>query len=159
MADKLNKEVYIQDDEIDLGALFKTIFDYKHIVIGITLVFMVLGVFYASMQTKWFKTIAVVEVGHTMVNNEKNYITSYNKFSNDVLSLGASVIDDENTVFKSISVDHNITLDDEDILILGNGFYAISLVGSDKDASTSEINKIIDSIVLEHKIDLEYAMR
>ena len=33
MTDKSNKEVYIQDDEIDLGALFKTIFDYKYIVI------------------------------------------------------------------------------------------------------------------------------
>ena len=74
----MNKEEnLIKDDEIDLVELFKTLFDYKFKIIGLTFCFMFLGVAYSFMATKWFKTTAIVEVGHTFNNNKKSTLVIF----------------------------------------------------------------------------------
>ncbi|WP_311337064.1 Wzz/FepE/Etk N-terminal domain-containing protein [Campylobacter ureolyticus] len=156
----MNKEeVIIQDDEINLAKIFKTLYDYKLQIIAITICFMLLGVLYAFVSTKWFKTTAIVEVGHHFTNNNEQYINDFSEFRGDVLAYGISIFDQNETDFENLYVDYNLT-DKKDSVdkILGNGFYAISLVGVYEDKSIQKINEILKPIVAKHKKSLEYIM-
>ncbi|MDU7070561.1 Wzz/FepE/Etk N-terminal domain-containing protein [Campylobacter ureolyticus] len=156
----MNKEeILIKDDEIDLSEVFRTLFDYKFQIIGVTICFMLLGVAYSFMATKWFKTTAIVEVGHTFNNNKKEYISDFSEFRGDVLANGMSIFDKNETNFKNLYVDNNLTDKGDNIeKSLGKGFYAISLVGAYDDKSVQKINEILKPIIISNRKKLEYSM-
>lgn len=110
MENKVSQDIYIQDDEIDLAELFRTLFNYKFVILGITIVFSFIGVLYSITATKWYRTVAVVEVGYTKTNNVKNYISNYDEFRVDVLASGAEILDNLNVEFDGIYVDDNVSL-------------------------------------------------
>lgn len=153
------KEILIKDDEIDLVELFKTLFDYKFQIIGVTICFMLLGVAYSFMATKWLKTTAIVEVGHTFNNNQKEYIIDFSEFKGDVLANGMPIFDKNETNFKNLYVDNNLTDKGDNVeKSLGKGFYVISLVGADDDKSVQKINEILKPIIINNRKKLEYKM-
>lgn len=156
----MNKEeILIKDDEIDLAKVFKTLYDYKLQIIAITICFMLLGVLYAFVSTKWFKTTAIVEVGHHFTNNNEQYISNFSEFRGDVLAYGMSIFDKNETNFKNLYVDNNITDKGDNVeKSLGRGFYAISLVGAYDDKSVQKINEILKPIIISNRKKLEYSM-
>ncbi len=156
----MNKEeILIKNDEIDLGKVFKTLFDYKFQIIGVTICFMLLGIAYSFMATKWLKTTAIVEVGHTFNNNQKEYIIDFSEFKGDVLANGMPIFDKNETNFKNLYVDNNLTDKGDNVeKSLGKGFYVISLVGADDDKSVQKINEILKPIIINNRKKLEYKM-
>lgn len=156
----MNKEEnLIKDDEIDLGEVFKALFDYKFQIIGVTFCFMLLGVAYSFMTTKWLKTTAIVEVGHTFNNNQKEYISDFSEFRGDVLANGISIFDKNETNFNNLYVDNNLTDKGDNVeKSLGRGFYVISLVGVYDDKSVQKINEILKPIIMNNRKKLEYSM-
>lgn len=154
----LDKQVISQEDEIDLGAIFATLFKYKFHIITVTLMFLFIGMLYAFISTKWLKTTAIVEVAHHFANNKEQYIADFSKFRNDVLAYGNSILDQNESEFKNIYVDNNLT-DKSDKKIdktLGYGFYAINIVSKNKDKSLDKISEILKSISLKYENELVY---
>ncbi|QKF65041.1 Wzz/FepE/Etk N-terminal domain-containing protein [Campylobacter corcagiensis] len=153
------RRIEIQDDEIDLAVVFKTLFDYKFTIVIITFIFLLIGVIYAITSTKWLKTTAIVEVGHHFTNNNEQYIANFSNFRNDVLAYGISVLDQNETDFKDIYVDYNLTTkDDSANKVFEDGFYAINIIGKNKDKSLEKIDEILKQITIKHKNNLEYIL-
>ena len=50
------------DDEIDLNALLGTLLDHKWLIIGVTAVFFVISVVYATLTTPIYEATATVQV-------------------------------------------------------------------------------------------------
>jgi LPS O-antigen subunit length determinant protein (WzzB/FepE family) len=69
---------YIQEDEIDLRELFRTIMDSKKLIILITSVITILAVIYAYTTTPLYEAKALVEIGNYKVNNNNNNNNSTN---------------------------------------------------------------------------------
>ena len=63
---------YIQEDEIDLRELFRTIMDSKKLIILITSVITILAVIYAYTATPLYEAKALIEIGNYKVNNNNN---------------------------------------------------------------------------------------
>lgn len=119
---------------------------------------------YSFTATKWYRTVAVVEVGYTKTNNVKNYIRNYDEFRVDVLASGAEVLDNLNIEFNGIYVDDDVSLSKkrggkEKSLLLGNGFYAIEIISTDTNKSIHKINEILKPIIIKNRNDLEYALK
>lgn len=109
----IEEKIETQGDEIDLANIIKTLYDYKNIIILVTLSFIFLGVLYAFVSTKWLKTTAIVEVGHHFTNNNEQYVSDFSKFKGDVLAYGVSVFDQNESEFKDLYVDYNFTKNDK----------------------------------------------
>ena len=61
----MNKtQTYIQEDEIDLRELAKTIYRYKTLIISITLIITAFATIYAYMQKPIYEVKANIQVGH-----------------------------------------------------------------------------------------------
>lgn len=60
MENRVSQDIYIKDDEIDLAELFRTLFSYKFVILGITVAFSFAGMLYSFTATKWYRTVAVV---------------------------------------------------------------------------------------------------
>ena len=63
------QEKYLQEDEIDLRELFKTIWARRFFVIAFTLVVTVLAAVYAYTKTPIYEAKALVEIGEYKQNN------------------------------------------------------------------------------------------
>lgn len=63
------QEKYLQEDEIDLRELFKTIWDRRFFVIAFTLVVTVLAAIYAYTKTPIYEAKALIEIGEYKQNN------------------------------------------------------------------------------------------
>ena len=70
---KVQEREYIQEDEIDLRDLFKTIWDKRKFIALFTMVVTVLSVAYALSQTPIYEARALLEIG-----NYKSYVDSSN---------------------------------------------------------------------------------
>ena len=57
------QEKYLQEDEIDLRELFKTILDKKVFIVIFTLVITILAAIYAYNKTPIYEAKALVEIG------------------------------------------------------------------------------------------------
>ena len=63
---------YIEEDEIDLRELFKTIWDSKVLIISITLLITLLAGTYAFMKTPIYEAKALIEIGNYKLDNNNN---------------------------------------------------------------------------------------
>ncbi|MBA5237957.1 tyrosine-protein kinase Wzc [Pectobacterium aroidearum] len=78
MAEKISvKTADTNADEIDLGRLLGTLLDNRWLIIGVTVIFLIFGILYATLATPIYKADALVQV-------EKN---SSNKLINDITSM------------------------------------------------------------------------
>ena len=59
----MQNQKYLQDDEIDLKELFKTIWSYKKFILIFTFIVTVLSIIYVSLKTPVYEVTALVEVG------------------------------------------------------------------------------------------------
>ena len=63
---------YIEEDEIDLRELFKTIWDSKTLIISITLIITFLATTYAFTKTPIYEAKALIEIGNYKLDNNNN---------------------------------------------------------------------------------------
>ncbi|MFC3395015.1 tyrosine-protein kinase Wzc [Brenneria rubrifaciens] len=63
MAEKISvKASETSSDEIDLGRLLGTLLDYRWLIIGVTAVFAIIGILYATLATPIYKADALIQV-------------------------------------------------------------------------------------------------
>ena len=67
-----NQERHIEEDEIDLRELFKTLSNNKRKIFFITTIITMLAIVYVFVVPKVFEAKAVVKIGEYKLNNNNN---------------------------------------------------------------------------------------
>lgn len=73
---------YIQEDEIDLREIFKSIFERKYFILIFTLIITILAIIYVSIKTPIYEAKAVIEIGsYKTESDEVRVVDNLNEFS------------------------------------------------------------------------------
>lgn len=140
-----NKDIDIcNNDEIDFLNLFSKIWNYKIMVIVITLVFSVLAILYAFFSTPWYKATALVEIGYYNQNIDRKIMLAKTvdvaeKLKVKYIDLLAEK-DDADAIAKNLSIVKN-----------NPNFLDITTYGKTNEFAIELINTIVSDISHEHK--------
>lgn len=139
----MQNEKYLQEDEIDLKELFKTLWSYKKFIMLFTAVVTILAIIYVSLKTPIYEVKALVEIG--------SYKTEANQ---DV------VIDNADNLSKKLStifIDLRENIEDKKFEITKvatvkgmKNFIEISSEASTNTAAIEGLNEVIEHIKSEH---------
>ena len=152
------QEKYLQEDEIDLRELFKTIWDKKVFIVIFTLVITILAAIYAYNKTPIYEAKALVEIGEYKQNNP---------ISGTVIT--KTSIDDAAILEKKLTtlyVDMLKNIDDRTSEItsiaLAKGlknFLEIKSEATSNEEAKNEILKVLTFVQVEHEKILDDAKK
>ncbi|WP_152018609.1 Wzz/FepE/Etk N-terminal domain-containing protein [Aliarcobacter butzleri] len=139
----MQNQKYLQDDEIDLKELFKTILSYKKFILIFTFIVAVLSIIYVSLKTPVYEVTALVEVGSYKTESGQDIIID----NADNLSKKLT------TIF--IDLRKNVENKDFEItkIITVKGmknFIEISSEASTNTQAIEGLNEVIEHIKSEH---------
>ncbi|MFY4788452.1 Wzz/FepE/Etk N-terminal domain-containing protein [Aliarcobacter butzleri] len=139
----MQNQKYLQDDEIDLKELFKTIWSYKKFILIFTFIVTVLSIIYVSLKTPVYEVTALVEVGSYKTESGQDIIID----NADNLSKKLT------TIF--IDLRKNVENKDFEItkIITVKGmknFIEISSEASTNTQAIKGLNEVIEHIKSEH---------
>lgn len=78
----MQEQKYIQEDEIDLREIFKSIFERKYFISIFTLIITILAIIYVSIKTPIYEAKAVIEIGsYKTESDEVRVVDNLNEFS------------------------------------------------------------------------------
>ena len=138
------QEKYLQEDEIDLRELFKTIWDRRFFVIAFTLVVTVLAAIYAYTKTPIYEAKALVEIGEYKLNG-----TTKNSIDDAVVlekKLSTLFVDMEKNLKDKTSEISNIAI----VKGLKN-FLEIKSEATSNEEAKNEILKVLTFVQGEHE--------
>jgi uncharacterized protein involved in exopolysaccharide biosynthesis len=138
------QEKYLQEDEIDLRELFKTIWDRRFFVIAFTLVVTVLAAVYAYTKTPIYEAKALVEIGEYKLNG-----TTKNSIDDAVVlekKLSTLFVDMEKNLKDKTSEISNIAI----VKGLKN-FLEIKSEATSNEEAKNEILKVLTFVQGEHE--------
>ena len=152
------QEKYLQEDEIDLRELFKTILDKKVFIVIFTLVITILAAIYAYNKTPIYEAKALVEIGEYKQNNPISG-TGITKTSID----DAAILEKKLT---TLYVDMLKNIDDRTSEItsiaLAKGlknFLEIKSEATSNEDAKNEILKVLTFVQVEHEKILDDAKK
>ena len=152
------QEKYLQEDEIDLRELFKTILDKKVFIVIFTLVITILAAIYAYNKTPIYEAKALVEIGEYKQNNPISG-TGITKTSID----DAAILEKKLT---TLYVDMLKNIDDRTSEItsiaLAKGlknFLEIKSEATSNEDAKNEILKVLRFVQVEHEKILDDAKK
>ncbi|MFW0713424.1 Wzz/FepE/Etk N-terminal domain-containing protein [Aliarcobacter butzleri] len=139
----MQNQKYLQEDEIDLKELFKTIWSYKKFILIFTFIVTVLSIIYVSLKTPVYEVTALVEVGSYKTDSGQDIIID----NADNLSKKLT------TIF--IDLRKNVENKDFEItkIITVKGmknFIEISSEASTNTQAIEGLNEVIEHIKSEH---------
>lgn len=143
----MDNQACIQDDEIDLVELFKTLWNGKKTILIVTFTFLILAVIYTSLATKWYKAEALVEIG-------------YYKQGVEEVQLATTPEVVEGLSFVYIEVPKHIPNRDSYIESISEvkdkpKFFKIVSYGKDNELAKSHIKRVVDDTAKAHKNTLD----
>lgn len=78
----MQEQKYIQEDEIDLREIFKSIFERKYFILIFTLIITILAIIYVNIKTPIYEAKAVIEIGsYKTESDEVRVVDNLNEFS------------------------------------------------------------------------------
>ncbi|MCG3677067.1 Wzz/FepE/Etk N-terminal domain-containing protein [Aliarcobacter butzleri] len=139
----MQNQKYLQEDEIDLKELFKTIWSYKKFILIFTFIVTVLSIIYVSLKTPVYEVTALVEVGSyktesgqdIMIDNADNLSK---KLTTIFIDLRKNVENKDFEITKIITVKGM------------KNFIEISSEASTNTQAIEGLNKVIEHIKSEH---------
>ena len=144
----LQKEEFIQEDEIDLRELILTIWSKKVFIISVTLIVTIIAIIYAYMKTPVYEANALIEIG------------SYKLKNTSVVKL-----DDANSLAKKLNVIYIEQLEnikDRESKIVSitvpkrqKDFLEIKAEAINNELAKQEIKKVVSFIKKEHQNKLD----
>ena len=138
------QEKYLQEDEIDLRELFKTIWDKKVFIVIFTLVITILAAIYAYNKTPIYEAKALVEIGEYKLNSTtKNSIDDATALEKKLTTI---YVDMEKNLKDKTSEISNIAI----VKGLKNFLEIKSEATSNEDAK-NEILKVLTFVQGEHE--------
>lgn len=143
----MDNQACIQDDEIDLIELFKTLWNGKKTILIVTFTFLILAVIYTSLATKWYKAEALVEIG-------------YYKQGVEEVQLATTPEVVEGLSFVYIEVPKHIPNRDSYIESISEvkdkpKFFKIVAYGKDNELATSYIKRVVNDAAKAHQNTLD----
>ncbi len=141
----MTKEMTIQEDEIDLKELFKTLAKNKMFIFVFTGVVTVISIIYSISITPTYEVKAIIEVGSNSNSNSNSWIENPNNLVQklDIL-YKQNANKDEKDSFESAS------------LVKGTeNLVEIVVHSQSNENATKKIKSIVDGIILEHKEKIE----
>ena len=134
----------LEEDEIDLKELFKTIWAKKIFIVIFTLVVTILAGFYAYIKTPIYEAKALVEIGEYKINNtSKNFVDDA---SNLEKKLSTLFVDMEKNLKDKTSEISNISV----VKGLKN-FLEIKSESTSNEEAKNEILKVLTFVQNEHE--------
>ena len=134
----------LEEDEIDLKELFKTIWAKKIFIVIFTLVVTILAGFYAYIKTPIYEAKGLVEIGEYKINNtSKNFVDDA---SNLEKKLSTIFIDMEKNLKDKTSQISNISV----VKGLKN-FLEIKSESTSNEEAKNEILKVLTFVQNEHE--------
>ncbi|MDN5115232.1 Wzz/FepE/Etk N-terminal domain-containing protein [Aliarcobacter butzleri] len=139
----MQNQKYLQEDEIDLKELFKTIWSYKKFILIFTFIVTVLSIIYVSLKTPTYQVTALVELGSYKTESDQDVIID----NADNLSKKLT------TIF--IDLRKNVENKDFEItkIVTVKGmknFIEISSEASSNTQAIEGLNEVIEHIKSEH---------
>ncbi len=139
----MQNQKYLQEDEIDLRELFKTVWNYKKIILIFTFIVTVLSIIYVSLKTPIYEVTALVEVGSYKTESGQDIIID----NADNLSKKL------NTIF--IDLRKNVENKDFEITKIATekeikNFIEITSEASSNTQAIEGLNEVIEHIKSEH---------
>ncbi len=135
----------VQEDEIDLRELFKTLVKHKMKIVLITLAVTISAVIYALSAPKVYEAKAILRIGEykTENSNDKVVLSDANVLSKE---LGILYID----ILKNAK-DKEAKIDRIEVPKNQKNFLEITANGSSNKAAETEIQKVVDYVQEKHK--------
>jgi LPS O-antigen subunit length determinant protein (WzzB/FepE family) len=136
----MQEKQYIEEDEIDLSELFKTIMKRKFVVIFSTLFITIMSAIYAFTATPMYEVKALVEVG------------IYNK--NPISPVSTVIPEINNFLIMTVDKDkiNNIVVKK---LKKSKSLFEIKVTDKSNDLASSYVMEIMKYIQAKHKIELD----
>ncbi|RBQ29254.1 Wzz/FepE/Etk N-terminal domain-containing protein [Aliarcobacter vitoriensis] len=139
----MQNEKYIQEDEIDLIELFKTIWNKKIFIVIFTSIITILSIIYVSLKTPIYEVTALVEIG--TYKTEANQDITIDNVDNLSKKLSTIFIDlRKNIVDKEFEITKITTLKGM------KNFIEISSEASSNTDAIEGLNEVIEYIRSEH---------
>ncbi|WP_323658099.1 Wzz/FepE/Etk N-terminal domain-containing protein [Aliarcobacter butzleri] len=139
----MQNQKYLQDDEIDLKELFKTIWSYKEFILIFTFIVTVLSIIYVSLKTPVYEVTALVEVGSYKTESGQDIIID--NADNLSKKLTTIFIDlRKNVENKDFEITKIVTVKDM------KNFIEISSEASSNTQAIEGLNEVIEHIKSEH---------
>lgn len=135
----------IQDDEIDLRELFRTLVKNKKIIIFTTLIVTLIAVVYALMAPKVYEAKAILKIGEYKLTDTKDKI---------IIANGAELSKELEILFIDIlknEEDREAKIENINIPKNQKNFLEITANGSSNKLAQAEIQKVIDYVKENHK--------
>lgn len=141
---------YIEEDEIDLRELFKTLWDKKLFIVVFTTLVTVLAVVYALMKTPIYEARALLEIGNYKINNNNNNKVQLDNANQLSKKLNILFIDMYKNVKEKKSEISSITVPKNQ-----EGFIELKSQAISNDLAKNEIEKVVAYIQKEHQVILD----
>ena len=141
----------IEEDEIDLVELFKTLVKRKWFIVIFTMVVTVLAVVYAYMKTPIYEVKVLVEIGSYKVDNSNNSNNSNNRI---LLDNATQLVRKLNVIFIDIvknEKDRESKISSIRIPKKAKNFIEIKSESISNELAIKEIQKVITYIQSKHK--------
>lgn len=140
----------LQEDEIDLRELFKTIWSRRFFVAIVTCIITAVAIVYALLKTPIYEATALIEIGSYRAYNNNNNI---------------NLLDDASALEKKLNVlfiDINKNKKNREAEIVSiavpknqNNFLDIKAESVSNELATQEINKVVSYIQNKHQVILD----
>ncbi|MCG3664081.1 Wzz/FepE/Etk N-terminal domain-containing protein [Aliarcobacter butzleri] len=139
----MQNQKYLQEDEIDLRELFKTLWSYKKFILIFTFIVTILSIIYVSLKAPIYQATALIELGSYKTESDQDIIID----NADNLSKKL------NTIF--IDLKKNVENKDFEITKIATAkdiknFIEISSEASSNTQAIEGLNEVIEHIKSEH---------
>ncbi len=139
----MQNQKYLQEDEIDLRELFKTLWKYKIFILVFTFVITILSIIYVSLKTPTYQVTALVELGSYKTESDQDVIID--NADNLSKKLTTIFIDlKKNLENKNFEITKIVTVKGM------KNFIEISSEASSNTQAIEGLNEVIEHIKSEH---------
>ncbi|WP_151949610.1 Wzz/FepE/Etk N-terminal domain-containing protein [Aliarcobacter butzleri] len=139
----MQNQKYLQEDEIDLRELFKTLWKYKIFILVFTFVITILSIIYVSLKTPTYQVTALVELGSYKTESDQDIIID--NADNLSKKLTTIFIDlKKNLENKNFEITKIVTVKGM------KNFIEISSEASSNTQAIEGLNEVIEHIKSEH---------
>jgi len=148
MQQNLNGQRYIEEDEIDLRELFKTIWKNKKFIVIFTMIVTVLSIIYVLIKTPVYEAKAIVKIGEYKVASNSN------SNSNIILDNASKLSTELNILFIDIlknEKDRKSWIEKISVLKKQKDFISITSQGLSNELAIKELHKTVVYIQNKHQ--------
>ncbi len=149
-----NSQQFIQEDEIDLRELWKTLVKRKTLIVAVTLAVTIAAVSYALLATPIYEVKATLKVGKYKLDANANA----NANANVILANSAELVKELEILFIDTlknEKDKTAWIENVGLAKKVNNYFVISAQGLSNEAAIAELNKVVDYTQREHQKTLD----